>query len=437
MVANESTGAAMPEFNFADGELRITTCDLGMKIRGWPDPQAFVRAKREGWKVFRPEFRLLKPPDGREMPSLVGGGADSESLSPQHAEETDPARRKERAFGSFRASLPPVIVAAVEQFQSHQWNLIDLINQKPEALDLVRINPSLAFCLANCDQFRRWTGTSPATHAGYVVGRKQRDILGWLGFPAAEPVVRVLRKIPPEAMTPSDARMLRHALRSEPEVVNLLAHQRIINSGALALVTNLKLLGGVSPNLLTQVGSDIREAVYPRTAEILLDILHMLWELGRASSVPRFESIESVSEYRDALARDFTRIREELETRRRTRAAASCRAKPKPQPSKRPHEFPPPPLPGTDDIIPLTSAAELRGEGSAQHNCVGSYGRRVRSGSTYIYKVLRPERATLAISRGGGGSWKIAELKAAKNRAVAPATKAAVSRWLSLHSLCV
>jgi hypothetical protein len=249
-------------------------------------------------------------------------------------------------------------------------------------------------------------------------------------------VARIFKKIAPEAMTPTDARMLRHALRSEPEVLNLLAHQRMINPGALALVTNLKLLGGVSPTLLAQVGCDVREAVYPRTAEVLLDILQMLWGLGRASRLPRFASIDSVSEYHDALVRDYTRIREELEIRRRTRAAGR-RAEPKPQPGKRPAGFPPPPLPGTDDIVPLTSMADLREEGSAQHNCVGSYGRRVRAGSTFIYKVLRPERATLAISRGSGGSWKIAELKAAENRAVAPATKGALSRWLSLHSLSV
>ena len=97
----------------------------------------------------------------------------------------------------------------------------------------------------------------------------------------------------------------------------------------------------------------------------------------------------------------------------------------------------PPPVPGTQDIVPLTTSGQLKVEGLEQRNCVGSYGRKVREGSVYIYKVLRPERATLAITPGPDGFWRRSEIERSGNRSVAPSTKAAVDRWLSLYSLSI
>lgn len=414
---------AAPEYSFTGGELVVRTPDFEMRIRAWPQPQALVREGSENWKVFRPEFRLLKPGDGAGAPLEAGEG------NPDHF--------RRQAFAEFRATIPPPIVEVVERFQSHQWNLLELLNYRPEAIDLLRINPALAFCLANCDQFRRWTGSSPAAHASFVAGKRQRDILDWLGFPATEAVARIFRKIPPDAITPSAARVLRHALRTEQGILKLLAHQPVVNAGVLALTTNLKLLAGVTPALLGEVAADANEAAEPRTADLLLDIISMLWDLGRPSRLPRFESIASVRRYHDQLADEHRRVMEELRRRRRTAApAARTRAKRTRTAAAR-RDFPPPPLPGTCDIVPLTSPDALREEGCAQQNCVGSYARRVRSGGIYVYSVLRPERATLAIRRGPDGFWRIAELKAEKNRSVSPLTKASVQRWLALHGISV
>jgi len=420
MCARGFFAFAAAEYSFTGGELVVRTPDLEMRIRAWPQPQALVREGSENWKVFRPEFRLLKPGDGAGSGTAAG--------------EDDPDYGRRQAFAALRATVPPHIVGMVERFQSHQWNLIELLAGKPEALDLLAVNPALAYCLANCDQFRRWTGASPAAHAGFVTDRRQRDILSWLGFPASEALARIFRKILPEAITPSGARMLRHALRSEPRILKLLAHRPVINAGVLALVTNLKLLPAVSPLLLGEVGAEKEEAAHPQTADLILDVMSMLWDLGRPSAVPRFESIGAVRRYHDRLVGEHRQIMEELDRRRREAAAARPR-KDRKKPAKRLEDFPPPPLPGTEDIVPLTSAAALREEGGEQQNCVGSYARRVRSGRIYVYKVLRPERATLAIARGARGSWKLADLKAARNHSVTAATKAAIEHWLALYSI--
>lgn len=57
--------------------------------------------------------------------------------------------------------------------------------------------------------------------------------------------------------------------------------------------------------------------------------------------------------------------------------------------------FPPTPVPGTNDIVPLTEPIQLREESREQHNCVWGYCERVAAEKMFIYHVLKQERATL------------------------------------------
>ena len=99
--------------------------------------------------------------------------------------------------------------------------------------------------------------------------------------------------------------------------------------------------------------------------------------------------------------------------------------------------FPPPPMPGTGDIIPLTTEAELIKEGEDQHNCVGGYNKLVKDGNFYVYRVLQPERATLSVVRGADGGWLRSELKTAGNARPNPETVRHVDNWVGRHSLSV
>lgn len=97
--------------------------------------------------------------------------------------------------------------------------------------------------------------------------------------------------------------------------------------------------------------------------------------------------------------------------------------------------FPAPPLPGTNTIIPIRTRARLQAEGQEQHNCVDSYAARVRNGNSYIYSVLAPERATLAIRRNPAGTWICEQLKGSGNRRVRNGTRTAVRKWLDEHTV--
>jgi len=98
-------------------------------------------------------------------------------------------------------------------------------------------------------------------------------------------------------------------------------------------------------------------------------------------------------------------------------------------------KIPRPPLRGTESVIPLTTIPQLKKEGDDQRNCVGSYARRVPQRGTYIYKVLAVERATLAIVKTSGGTWRMGELRRAGNMEVKSQTRKAVQAWLASHSI--
>ena len=64
------------------------------------------------------------------------------------------------------------------------------------------------------------------------------------------------------------------------------------------------------------------------------------------------------------------------------------------------------------------------------HHCAGGYVRRAARGECFFYRVLAPERATLAIERSPRG-WRILDLKAACNRKPSAATLRTVQGWLA------
>jgi hypothetical protein len=91
--------------------------------------------------------------------------------------------------------------------------------------------------------------------------------------------------------------------------------------------------------------------------------------------------------------------------------------------------FPSPPINGNDDIQPIASLYELRKEGVTMHHCVASYAKRVLNGQSYIYRVLKPERATLEL-QNRGNYWILGQLRCIINKQPAEETKSKVVEWM-------
>jgi hypothetical protein len=278
-----------------------------------------------------------------------------------------------------------------------------------EAQDLAIGNPSLAYALACYRQFRPQRPRGAAAFPPpLLVRQKQREILGWLGFPRLESVRRILQKIPHSAINLARLLHLRAPL-GNADVRQRLAHAPRLNTELLWMAGDATILR-VAPRLIAELGTEDDDRATAPVAALLRDAMRMWPTVHLEAPPPVFRSIDRIRAVHDQLARAVTRI-----------AAAGPDL-----------SLPDPPLPGTDTIVPLQTTVELVREGEAQRNCVASYARLVRNGRMAIYKVLAPERATLSLVRGAQG-WRLDQLAGPCNRPVGPRTREVVRDWLATH----
>lgn len=431
-----------PEFEFADGTFHIRTPLAQMRIRWRPKPTAeeMVPGGRR-WRAFWPEFRLIRPQGPVRKQSAYTLDLHVDDVAQEVADQ------KARAFAALRNELPEEIARVAELFGSHQWALMVLLHEQPRAMDLAASNPVLAYALANSDQLRGTRPEAAAVQALWYCRRKQRVLLEWLGFPGSEALVRLVRKIPPESATPSVLRRLKDAVVADKRVLELLTHLRVVNAAVLELVINQRLLDLVTPKLLLEVSAQDDTPGEPSVGDMILGSMTILHDIAPRRAIKPFTGVEQARRFQEetdveyqahlrrqeeakqeaqrAAAEERRRQREESRARRGRQMEWSAKV------ARRP--YPDPPVPGTRDIIPLTSAEQLHIEGAEQCNCVAFYEWRVLQGGTYIYRVMAPERATLAIVRGADGCWHRSEIKAKSNRKVRVSTVALVDRWLTRH----
>jgi hypothetical protein len=397
-----------PGFRFKEGKLYAFTEQSVMVLETWPVLRALRKSDDEAWQEFAPTFRVVRPYRPRKK---VSAGPQLElSLGvPTGSPQTHClAAQRRRAFDQFRFSLPKPVAARAEKFQSRQWALLRLFHAHEQALELARLNPALCFALGNYRKFADATGAVSHEEAVAVAARRQREIAGWLGFPATDAVVRVLAKLAPESASVELLRPLRIALR-DPAVAKALAHLPHLNAGVVALVLDPQLLDASTAGLLTEIAERAPEKYRADAATLLTDTLGLLRSVHPQRGAPKVQSLDRLRALHDELSMEYLRRQ---------------------SPALHDYHLPRPPLRGTPEIVPLRTVAELIEEGRTQSNCVATYAERVQRGGIFIYRVLKPERATLSIVRNPAGDWEIDQLKLFANQPVSSLTQQWVERWL-------
>ena len=175
-----------------------------------------------------------------------------------------------------------------------------------------------------------------------------------------------------------------------------------------------------TPSFLDDVSRDEASHCSPSAYLFFSHCFRMHWKLHPNREFPPMTGLAKLRAYFEEL------VEEQL---RREAAARPAPGVPRQDQRKYLKPFPPPPLPDSEGIQAILSDTGLRIEGHEQHNCVGGYGGMVRQGNAYVYRVMKPERATLCIMKGTA-RWYPQELKATCNRQATPATLHAVQKWL-------
>lgn len=428
----------IPVDAFEGGSLHLFKDATAMRLTAAPVPQAVRRLGcGSPWTPFIPGFRIVHPYRPRETAGRTArkkagnsrnGAGHPDQLAFDFFEETitrevprleTPAQRRKRAFDQFRFSMPRPVARAIEPFKTHQWPLLVLLSHDPLALELTQSNPALAFFLAlrmNCD--------APLIESLRCCSMRQRDIMDVLGLPASNNAVKLFRKIAPESLNGDHWGSMLEVFRRELDnAKSPLNHLEAINSGVIEILLNPVAAGAAGTTLLKEVARDKAENHRGRVVHMITDTLRMQEELrnGGSNQVKRthFPNLGRLREtHGEVTERYRRRIRQLIEANQHDT-----------------DRFRTPPLPGIPGRIePITSPEGLVNEGEEQGNCVASYAERVRRGSTFIYRVLEPERATLSIIKTSYLSdWKIGELEAKYNTDVRSETEDFVADWLSRH----
>ncbi len=384
-------------------------------MRGWPEPLAWRKTRKKPiWICCRPQ--ISKTPvndlDGRIRQLENPYQERCQTLLPFFDPPDVPrSNRAQLAWFKWFNTIPRDVRRLMAPFSSRQWHMLSFLARcGPAAADLTESNPALAFALASNWVYHKPPVQRPLRSVRALLNKKQRHILTWLGFPGTEAARRVFAKIPPPSVNISGLFYVGEAIK-DPQVAKTLSHLQRLNAGAIRIATDPEFLSFASFNLLEEVAHRRNEDRRPRAAYLLRDSLnmHRLLFPGDKKFRP-VRSLSRLAELHDSLIEDLNR------------AHVNNTGVP----------FPPPPVEGTEQIVPITTERELVEEGRIQHNCVASYADQVAvQQRVYIYRVLTPqEHCTLAIRRRQN-TWTVSELMRTCNETPSPETHRIVRSWMA------
>ncbi len=276
----------------------------------------------------------------------------------------------------------------------------------PESADLLETVPALALCLAS--GFVLEEAKTGAWPVGWFQ-QKRRELARRCGFPGEERTLRLLAKIRVEVVSLHLLRQLRGCLY-DPDVMKRLCHLSVIEAGHIAAATALTPMRLVSRRLFREVAMPSWYAQADRHGATLADTIWLLEHVGER--VQMFASLRHLLRTHERLARQ-------------TGFSGPSDADPKKV------LFPPPPVAALPGVIePILSAFELEEEGRSMEHCVARYRSEVLAQRrSYFYRLLTPERGTIAL-RKKGGRWVLHMCRARANRRLSNEALTLVEHWL-------
>lgn len=310
------------------------------------------------------------------------------------------------------AIIPEGFRERISRFQERQWHILSMLARCPESSDLIDSNPALAFALASCWCFRKGVVSSSMRAIRRLLPKQQRIISGYLDFPASESTCKILRKVPPASFNIEVLLRLRWALNTGHQIT-LLNHIPRLNAAIIALLT-CKSAAFLTTAFYHELSDYADRRFVPLLYCKVMDIIRMSRDICR--ELPkRIDCMEQLVDVHDEVLKDYT-VARHSDLLRLT--------------------FPPPPLPGNSDVIPITTPKQLLEEGRDQHNCVSSYGLRIANGVDYIYRIESSTRATIQVHRDPGAIyWQLGEVAGPMNRPVDSSTMQRIQQWFQSNAI--
>lgn len=347
--------------------------------------------RRCSWTPTRPRLDLVR------IDHLLRGHGPVLELFPGIV-IGDEARAELSAWRQFRLRIPAQAWTSARRFRDGHYDLLRLFAHGRPALELAQTAPATAYLIAK----------DGGGDAARLLSMPQRRAVEALGLPGGRATARLLRKLSFDAIRAATLARLRSALKTDG-VLTRLGHLPAVNAAVVALVSDPEHFAVTAPSFLAEVcEGDRNDVVF-----FLRDTLRMQQQLHPGRSIGVFDSVAAMRRQHDELTAELNKLQ-------------AIRG-----------GFPAPPFPGVPGFVePIINATELAAEGRQQQNCCASYAGSIRRGAVYLYRVLRPERATLSVQFTQRG-WRIGELKKKCNAAVSDQTRLAVKMWKQGRSVRV
>ncbi len=347
------------------------------------------------------------------------------SLIEENALRSNSTRSPRRCVAACRFLVerwPQEARDAVRSFPSGHWQLLQFVNTAgAPALELLRSNAALGYLAATAG-------------AACQVGLRRRSLAALCGFPETEHTVRLLGKVPIEWISAEFLAQLRAAMTGERGADAVLSHLLRINPIALEVARDPELRQLVAPDCLARLSRVSASLSHCDLIARMRDVTART--RARALPPPRFRTFSDLDQPVSTAPVPAPRPARALPNLDGPARPGRIPAPPQPRRRAAVLSFPAPPLPNLAvrgiRICAIRSHLELIAEGDVMEHCAGSqksYARRVAAGRLFFYRMLQPERLTIAIRPGVRG-WALEEMKGFRNRSPHDSSFALVLDWL-------
>jgi len=372
----------------ADGTFYIdirSRLDVYLKYTPWGDGLNVYRHQERGWT---PE------PRDPDLPLVSEAHIHSPALPVYH----------------FIKQIPGAVRSKILSFNYLQTTMLQLAARTEKALDLLCDIPVLLWLIAEKYHHCDWT----LEKCDIVLSKKRKSILKEILDTGSRSDVRFLKKIKLMHGEQDELTVIKTAIRQQNQAGQL-NHWPVIPVQVIALLQRFPNLNEAS--FLRTIAAK----TYDRIADGLADSYRIckLWEdiyhMGTVLEINNLPAVLNQTKSVDALRKIHDRWMERLHRKETIIAGGKS--------------FCSPPIPGNNNIYPILTFEDLLAEGRLMHHCVGGYVNKINNGSSYVYRVLKPERATLEII-GQGKNAKIGEFRRLYNQSPSARTYLCVKNWL-------
>ena len=306
---------------------------------------------------------------------------------------------------TWKQGFPADVLEALEAMPSHKAHLAEYASKSSSIKDLLLSNPILLWGLCEYG----FLDDISVDEIEELTRLKQRDLAKHLKLEGTQQQVRLLKRMSGVSRTKDELRSYIRSLKHQ-QVCRYLSHAKGELGAELRLLTKHPWLASCPARALIPLLSNQEHWTTFR------DILRMtddITELQQCITTNALNCLHDrlVVELNQWRGREL--IRDEY---------------------GQPVALPEPPLPATDNIIPITSQAELVEEGQEMHHCIASHLKSVVDGKFAVYRMMAPERLTIEVLVMGGGQLVLREVRGKCNCLPSDASSTIIEAWFSKGS---